>query len=104
MLATAEVLDAMLARYPNLPNGGDDPLGSPFPLTDEGRIRAIEFAREMCSEQSRSQRQELYEAYWSCGLDFDTVVVEFRSLTREVHLEKALDEDGQHLDADNQGE
>jgi hypothetical protein len=31
---------------------------------------------------------------WTGGEDFDTVVIEYRTLAREVHLEKAVDDDG----------
>ena len=86
------------ARYPYLPGGDGDPLASPSPLTVEGRLQAIEFARRMCRDESRSQRGELYDASWTDGEEFDTVVVEFRSLTREVHVERALDEDGHPIE------
>jgi hypothetical protein len=50
----------------------------------------------MCSEESQSQRVSLYhDAYWTGGEQFDTVVIEFRSLVREIHLEKAIDDDGE---------
>jgi hypothetical protein len=41
---------------------------------------------------------------WTGGKAFDTVVVEFRSLTREVHLEKALDEDDKPLEVGDAGD
>ncbi len=89
----------VMARYPDNPGRCDDPLGPPYPLTAQGRMEAIEFARRMCSDATRTQRRELFDAYWTGGEDFDAVVVEFRSLAREVHLEKALDEDDETLDA-----
>jgi hypothetical protein len=81
---------------PDSPNYGE-PLGSPSPLTPQGRLAAIEFARRMCREESRTQRQQLYDAYWTSGEEFDTVVWEFRSLARVIHFEKALDEDDEPL-------
>jgi hypothetical protein len=87
----------VMARYGNDSGDADDTLASPFRLTDEGRLEAIEFARRMCRDESRQQRQNLYAAYSTSGEEFDTVVVEFRSLTRQVHLEKALDEDGKPI-------
>ena len=48
-----------MARYPNL-RGSDAPFLSPFPLTDQGSLAAIDFARQMCSEKSRDKRINLY--------------------------------------------
>jgi hypothetical protein len=36
--------------------------------------------------------------------EFDMVVIESRTLAREVHLEKALDEDDKPLDASHEGD
>ncbi|SIO63376.1 Tetratricopeptide repeat-containing protein [Singulisphaera sp. GP187] len=82
----------VLARYDESGNS-DQPL-IVVPLTDMGRFEAIEFARRMCSEESRSLRRGLYVAYWSHGEEFDVVVSEFRSLVREIHLEQAVGDDG----------
>jgi hypothetical protein len=49
----------------------------------------------MCSEECRKQRRSLYEdAYLTDGEGFDTVVAEHRTLTTEVHMERAVNEDG----------
>ena len=89
----------VLARYPDNPERGDDLLETSFPLTSRGYQEALEYAKHMCSDASSYERDHLYDAYHTGGEDFDTVVVEFRSLVREVHLEKAaLDEDGEPLD------
>jgi len=84
------------ARYHAEDNDTDQILAW-FPLTAQGRQQAIDYARHMCSEESRSQRNQLYDAYWTGGVDFDAVVTEVRSIVRRVHLEKALDDDGQPL-------
>jgi len=86
----------VMARYPDNPRYGDDLLETSFPLTSRGYHEALEYAKYMCSDESSSERDKLYDAYRTGGENFDTVVVEFRSLAREVHLEKAaLDEDGE---------
>jgi hypothetical protein len=84
----------VMARYPDNPGRGDEPLGPAHPLTALGRLQAIEFARHMCSDESSRERGLLYDAYLTGGEQFDTVVTEFRSLVREIHLEKAADDDG----------
>lgn len=76
------------ARYPENPDRNDDSLVTPYPLTPKGLKDAIEYAKHMCSDASWSRRSDLFDAYWTGGVDFDAVVVEFRSLAREVHLEK----------------
>jgi hypothetical protein len=81
----------VMARYESA-HISDQPLSGRFPLGAEGRLAAIEEARRLCRDESRQQRQNLYDAYWTQGEEFDAIVTEFRSLTREVHLEKALDE------------
>jgi hypothetical protein len=90
------------ARYPKCPDY-HEPLGSPSPLTPQGRLHAIEFARRMCSEESSTQRQQLYDASWTGGEWFDTVVWEFRSLARVIHFEKGTDPYDEPLEA-NHGE
>ncbi len=86
----------VMARYPDNPGRGDDLLETSFPLTPGGFLEAVEYAKHMCSDASSSERDKLYDAYLTGGENFDTVVVEFRSLARQVHLEKAaLDEDGE---------
>ena len=89
----------VMARYPDNPERGDDLLETSFPLTSRGYHEAVEYAKHMCSDASSYERDHLYDAYHTGGETFDTVVVEFRSLAREVHLEKAaLDEDGEPSD------
>lgn len=83
----------VLARYPDNPERPDDLLETSFPLTPRGYHEALEYAKHMCSDASSYERNHLYDAYHTGGENFDTVVVEFRSLAREVHLEKAVDND-----------
>jgi hypothetical protein len=83
------------ARYPDNPGRDDDVLKMSFPLTPEGFLEAVEYARHMCSDESSRERGLLYDAYLTGGEQFDTVVTEFRSLVREIHLEKAIDDDGE---------
>lgn len=85
----------VLARY-DQNNYSDQPLCD-FPLTETGRLEAIGFARHMCSESSRTLRSQLYDAHRSGGEDFDVIVIEYRSLVRQVHLERGVYEDGTHL-------
>ncbi len=88
----------VMARYPDNPGRGDDLLETSFPLTPGGFLEAVKYARHMCSDESSRERGLLYDAYLTGGEAFDAVVTEFRSLTRMIHLEKALDEDGEPLD------
>ena len=84
----------VMARHPDNPERRDDLLKTSFPLTPGGFHEAVEYARRMCSDESSRERGLLYDAYMTHGEVFDAVVMEFRSLTRQVHLEKAaLDED-----------
>ena len=84
-----------MARYPDNPERGDDLLETSFPLTPGGLLEAVKYARHMCSDESSRERGLLYDAYLTGGENFDTVVFEFRSLAREVHLEKAVEDDGE---------
>lgn len=85
----------VMARYPDNPERGDDLLETSFPLTPGGLLEAVKYARHMCSDESSRERGLLYDAYLTGGENFDTVVFEFRSLAREVHLEKAVEDDGE---------
>ena len=81
------------ARYPDNPDRGDDLLETGFSPTPRGLQEAIEYARYMCGDESSRERGLLYDAYMTGGEEFGAVVVEYRSLAREVHLEKGPTDD-----------
>ena len=80
-------------RFPDNPDRGGDLLETGFSPTPRGLQEAIEYARHMCSDESSRERGLLYDAYMTGGEEFDAVVVEYRSLAREVHLEKGSTDD-----------
>lgn len=81
------------ARYPENPERGDDLLETGFSPTPRGLREAVAHARHMCSADSSRERGLLYDAYMTGAEEFDAVVVEFRSLAREVHLERGPTDD-----------
>lgn len=84
----------VMARYPDNPGRRDDLLKTSFPLSPRGFLEAVKYARHMCSDESSRERGLIYDAYLTGDEVFDAVVVEYRSLARQVHLEKAaLDEE-----------